>query len=98
MDIRECSPELPSSYHHPSPKRRLSLASTATHLNDIILLLENCPGQRTLSPIVQPVGICAVLDEEANEVAVSMVGSEHHLLCTISRAVPDICDTQCMAN
>lgn len=51
-----------------------------THLNDIILLLEDSTGQRALTPIVQPVGFGAVLDEEADEVGVAMVGSEHELL------------------
>lgn len=37
-----------------------------THLNDIILLLEDSTGQRALAPIVQPIDIGAVLDEEAD--------------------------------
>lgn len=58
----------------------------STNLDDVILLFENCTCQRTLLAVVQPVWVCAVLNEESDEVGVAMVCGEHELRCPVSSA------------
>lgn len=50
-----------------------------THLDDIILLLEDSACQGTLVAVIQSVGVCAVLDEETNEACVTVIGGKHEL-------------------
>lgn len=60
------------------PKDAFSLS---TDLNDVILLLENSACQWALASVVQPVGVCSVLQEELDEVGVAVVCGQHELLC-----------------
>lgn len=71
----------------PNPSQRLGLGRLGslrelTNLNDIILFLEDSACQGALVTVVQPVRICSVLDEEADEVGVTVVGGEHELQVT----------------
>lgn len=54
-------------------------SSCHTHFNDVILLFKNCAGQRALVAVVQPVGVCAVLQEKPDEVGVAMICRQHEL-------------------
>lgn len=56
----------------------------STNLNDVILLLENCTGQRTLAAVIQPIGVCPVLKEKPDEVGVAMIRRQHELSCPVS--------------
>lgn len=49
----------------------------STDLNDVILLLEDCACQWTLTAVVQSVGVRSVLNEEPDEVGVAVVCRQH---------------------
>lgn len=61
------------------------------HLDDIILLLEDCPSKRTLATIIQSVGVCSMLNKETDEVSMAVVCSKHELLPAVSQHSPHAC-------
>lgn len=62
------------------PQRFGRLPQGSTHLDDTILLFEDCTGQWTLLAIVEPIGIRTVLQQETDEASMAVVGREHDLV------------------
>jgi hypothetical protein len=57
-------------------RSRLS-GGVGSYLNNIILVLKYRPGERTLSSVVDPIGIATMLDEKLDYICMTVVCGKH---------------------
>lgn len=58
---------------------RTAARGKTTYINDRIFLLEHSTSKRTLAPIVQSIWICAMLNEELDQIRMTVVSRKHEL-------------------